>query len=459
MFRLYCMGGPDKQPSVPAKQAKQKVVQIITITKVRSIWGLPQAVLDQIMALVQAVVNALLGQPAVTLNAVMTLTDVLLEVSVEIKGIEKNFTISLMDALEAYQSALAKGVSPVDALLGTITDVAAKEGIPIGPETMASIMGQRGANMLNRAAAPQGTTGQTQQGLEDMFSGLSSPAATVDFAQVSTPVPTQVAGPTQVKTQAINVGLRSLARNKIPWHATMAIGAAVLSMRGQAKPVDLFPVSLSPEAAKDLQDPDFRYEGYALSGLAITEFQASTAQPGAVEISALLTFSDAIGRRVSTMLAVRYGFSGRNVKILKASVLPVAPSKPLAKIFIVPAKDVPSNFLQLDEREMLTHVAAKAVRRSGNIQKTKKDYYVFAYYLDRLPADAEVQLRVSEAKDGIRGDPGNSVGLYYQGRRVAVQRATFALNGKHELFFKALYQPASEGRPSPQLAEVVSTHI
>ncbi|MEE1555912.1 MAG: hypothetical protein V1262_08325, partial [Alphaproteobacteria bacterium] len=172
------MGGPDKQPSVPAKQAKQKVVQIITITKVRSIWGLPQAVLDQIMALVQAVVNALLGQPAVTLNAVMTLTDVLLEVSVEIKGIEKNFTISLMDALEAYQSALAKGVSPVDALLGTITDVAAKEGIPIGPETMASIMGQRGANMLNRAAAPQGTTGQTQQGLEDMFSGLSSPAAT-----------------------------------------------------------------------------------------------------------------------------------------------------------------------------------------------------------------------------------------------------------------------------------------
>ncbi len=159
------------------------------------------------------------------------------------------------------------------------------------------------------------------------------------------------------------------------------------------------------------------------------------------------------------MLAVRYGFSGRNVKILKASVLPVAPSKPLAKIFIVPAKDVPSNFLQLDEREMLTHVAAKAVRRSGNIQKTKKDYYVFAYYLDRLPADAEVQLRVSEAKDGIRGDPGNSVGLYYQGRRVAVQRATFALNGKHELFFKALYQPASEGQPSPQLAEVVSTHI
>jgi hypothetical protein len=451
-------GGPDKQPSVPARQVNQKAVQIITITKTRAIWGLTPAVINQIVALVQSLVNALLGQPGVTLNAVMTLNDVLLEVGVEINGIAKNFTISLKDALEAYQNALAKGAVPVDALLGTITDVAVREGIPIGQETMATIMEQRGADMLNRAAAPQGTVGQPRQGLENLFSGLPSPVP-VASAQAPPPAPTQVAGPTQVKTQAINVGLRSLARKRIPWHATMAIGAAVLSMRGQAKPVDLFPVSLSPEAAKDLREPNFRYDGYTLSGLAITGFQASEAQPGAIDMSALLTFSDAMGRRATTMLGVRYGFSGRNVKILKASVLPVAPSRPQAKIFIVPAKDVPSNFLRLDEREMLTHVAAKAVRRSGKIQKTPEDYYVFAYFVDRLPADAEVQLRVSETKDGIRGFPGNSVGLYYQGRRVAVQRATFALNAKQELFFKALYQPASKGRPSPQLAEVISTHI
>ena len=92
-------GGPDKQPSVPARQVNQKAVQIITITKTRAIWGLTPAVINQIVALVQSLVNALLGQPGVTLNAVMSLNDVLLEVGVEINGIAKNFTISLKDAL------------------------------------------------------------------------------------------------------------------------------------------------------------------------------------------------------------------------------------------------------------------------------------------------------------------------------------------------------------------------
>lgn len=259
--------------------------------------------------------------------------------------------------------------------------------------------------------------------------------------------------------------LRTLAIDQLPWHVPMVVGASVLGMRGNDRPADIWPVVIAPPAAAGLRDPEFLYSGFSLADVAVIDTRMSERLPGGIALRALLTFVDGAGRRARTLLGVHYTISERDVEIAEANVLPVAPARPEARLFIVPAEAFPGPVLDTvsDPLELLRQVSAKAVTgpAAGRVTRAPGDYTVFAFFLDRLPPDAEVQLRVSDVEDGIGGDPGNSVGLYYQGWRVAVLRARFAIDAGLELFLKAVYRPGS-GVPAedrkPRLAGVLSSH-
>lgn len=254
--------------------------------------------------------------------------------------------------------------------------------------------------------------------------------------------------------------------DELPLDLSLVIGASVLRMRGVDDPETTWPIIFSSPAGAGLQEPDFDYDGFTLVGVALTDWDLLAAAPPTLTLNALLIFGDPAGRRATMSLIADYGFTEENMVIGSASALTLAPPDPEVRLFIVPAEDVPDDVLDVEagELELLHHVAAHAVGVSGSAQPptTARDYYVFAFIVDRLPPDAQVQLRVSDTPEGIDGEAGNAVDVDFHGWRVAVLRGTFTLNSGPELFIKAVYTPGGDTPPeqrSPRLAAVFSSHL
>ena len=268
------------------------------------------------------------------------------------------------------------------------------------------------------------------------------------------------------QTVALENEVRVVTSDELPWDATMVVAASVLTMRGRDRSENLKRVVLAPAAKVALSDPAFRYQDFSLTGFALTEYRVSTVFADAVAMSAILTFVDTGGRRAATSLVTDYvaATPGLEIKAAKVAILP--PPNPEVRLFIVPARDVPDSLFaaNVGQLDLLRHVAAKALTHEAakRLPKSPENLYVFAFFQDRLPPDAEVQLRVSETPEGIGGDPNLSATVDFDGWRVATMRAKFALNSGTEFFIKAIYRPGSPlpaAERTPRLVGSLSSHL
>ncbi len=255
-----------------------------------------------------------------------------------------------------------------------------------------------------------------------------------------------------------------LSVDELPAELSLVISASVLSMRGEDDPEAIWPVDISSEAAAGLKDPGFAYEDFRLVGAGLRDWGVASQDPLLYNMSVLLVFADQIGRRATVMLVADYGFSEKNLEIKNAAALTMAPPNPESRIFVVPAKDFPASLLDAGSGAvaLFRNVAERAIGvGGGSAPSTPEDYYVFAFVLDRLPADSQFRLQVSDQSTGLDGGAGNSVTTDFSGWRVAVLRGEFSLGSGPELFFKTVYTPGareSEGAPKARLAGVFSSH-
>ena len=254
--------------------------------------------------------------------------------------------------------------------------------------------------------------------------------------------------------------LRTAGVDDLPYHVSMIVGASVLAMRGRDTPEAVWPVWIASEARAALQEPEFRYQGFALAATGLAEFDGPTTDPETASLSAVLDFVDDAGRRASAALLVEYGFTSERLEIREAEVVALAPARPEVRLFMVPADAFPGSALQSKGNglELLRAVVENA---SNEAWPLPREYYIFAFIADRLPPDAVLELRLSDAKEGIEGHPANTVQLDHQGWRTAVTRATFTRTASEEFFVKAIYRPGS-GTPReervPTLAAVSSSY-
>lgn len=251
-----------------------------------------------------------------------------------------------------------------------------------------------------------------------------------------------------------------LSGDEVPTELSLVISASVLSMRGEDDPETIWPVSISPEAAAGLKDPNFAFDGFTLLGTGLRSWDMVSDDPPLYTLSAVLVFADEVGRRATMSLVADYSISDQNLKIERAVALTMAPPSPETRIYVVAAKDIPGSLLErsADQLELFRTVADRAVHSAGG---APQDYYVFAFVIDRVSPDSQFQLMVSDQAAGLSGASGNAVTTDFSGWRVGVLRGEFALGAGPELFFKTVYTPGAreaDGGGKARLAGVFSSH-
>ena len=243
------------------------------------------------------------------------------------------------------------------------------------------------------------------------------------------------------------------------------IGASVLRMRGVEDSDQTFPVVFD-SASTDLAEPEFRYDGFVLSAIAVTDYRESVEPPETVSLEVVLSFVDIVGRRATVSLFVDYGFSDSTLNVSEAVAVPLGPDIPEVRMFVVPVDAMPPDAFRSDttQFELLRLAAANDVagRQGESLGSVPQEYYLLGFVVDRLWPDAIVELRVSDDPEGLVGAEANSLELDFQGWRVAVLRTVLALNTGDETFVKTIYQPGSDNPPAeraPRLAGVFSSHV
>ncbi len=251
------------------------------------------------------------------------------------------------------------------------------------------------------------------------------------------------------------------AVERLPWEMAAVLGAAVLEMRKLEKAGPTWPVIIDESAARALKEPVFRYQGFDLSAIAVTRYQR--AMSGAFDLSAILTFLDGGGRRASVSAVLSFLITEETIQIVTAELAFLAPPEIRVRVAIVPTESAPE--LAPEIKPDVDPVAAmiQSVENEVTPQtegSVPQSFDILAFFLDRMPPDAEVQIRLGEQPDGATGYAAGST-LDFDGWRVVRLRGAFALNGPTEFFIKAVYQP---GGPvpgfdrDPQVLQVVSSH-
>lgn len=129
---------------------------------------------------------------------------------------------------------------------------------------------------------------------------------------------------------------------------------------------------------------------------------------------------------------------------------PECPARPRVALFFVPANKVPRD---IAKAHPYTTVLEFVIKNAVDVQGTKKtdrtvkDYYVFAFFMERLALDAKVGLLISDRPDGLSGHWKGITRFQQDGWHVALLAGRFILfdNGEEpDLFVKAVFTPGKE---------------
>jgi hypothetical protein len=239
----------------------------------------------------------------------------------------------------------------------------------------------------------------------------------------------------------------------LPWEISAVIGAVVLEMRKFEEAGPVWPVAIDDGAAQALKEPDFRYQEFDLSAVAVTWYQQAFS--GALDLGAILTFVNGDGRRGIVSAALSFIITGEGIQVTSADLALMAAPTIRVRIVIAPGGVYTNaNF----SGRLNAAVENEVTPRTA--ESFFQEFEVQAFFLDRMPPDARVEIRLGTDAAGTAGF-GVGTSADFDGWRVAHMNGAFALNGPSEFFIKALVQP---GGPVPGfdrvpvLAGVVSSH-
>jgi len=207
-------------------------------------------------------------------------------------------------------------------------------------------------------------------------------------------------------------------------------------------------ITLESPAVKIPHDQDIRTGDFHFSRFMISHNFHKGKEINRRTVGGILLFEDQYCRTISMAFDTEYSvMPWGDITMYQADIRPInAPAMPVCKLFFVPAGNISQSILKTrDFTALLDHVVNNAVP-VGNprtITRTKRNYYVFAFFMDRLDKDATVNLVVSNTVEGSSGTSKHAAAFQDQGWHVTYTKAAFAFDGNRETFFKAVYTPGS----------------
>jgi len=239
--------------------------------------------------------------------------------------------------------------------------------------------------------------------------------------------------------------------------------ARVLGMllEGVTDPTLTAPVRLATDDAAPPPNPAIRNGGFQLAASVISDYKKTGADQSRRTASGELLHQDRIGRHISTQFTVSYRLVPDGSMVVTSSLVgEIYAPIPKISIYIVHADKVSDALLDPPRAaKLLEYVASHSVPRHQyrKIDRVAKNYYVFAFFMDRMAEDVKIDLLISDEAVGLSGEGRNTRTFQEQGWHVAYTPARLALDGMPEVFFKVLYTPGRNANPNQRKQTVGST--
>ena len=224
-------------------------------------------------------------------------------------------------------------------------------------------------------------------------------------------------------------------------------------------------VIFSRQAKRDFPVPKISLRQFRLAASEVTGLKNFSGPPEEVEVEGNLVFSDGVGRRAFMGYRATYMLSGKDLLVTEALAVPLTPPKPAVDLFFVPAEAIRRETLAAFDvnTDAIEYIASKSVQlKSGKIPKGRRDYYVAAVFLDRLPPGGKVGIEVGAAASGPFRAPPKTIAYNHAGWRIVMIRGAFEINGPKEAFFKIVRTPMSANAQvseAPVTVALYSTRI
>ncbi len=264
----------------------------------------------------------------------------------------------------------------------------------------------------------------------------------------------------------------NLDTDETPPELVMVISAIVLEMSGRPQPKGDWPeIIFSPGITQKLLEPQFRYAGFELLQTIVDEYLTPDKNNGFARLKGLLHFVDAANRRTIVALETEYKLTSKNIIIKKAKIRPIYPFRPELAFFIVSAEKLTKTDIDSFSNNALTlgFILNNCVPagKPGQIPKGIQDYYVFAFYLDRLGPNDQTELRLSRTPDGLAGEKllfrgpygivktgFNGMHIDHSGWYVDIARCRISLTGE-KLYIKAIFKSGKKQNNTLELGKPV----
>lgn len=250
-------------------------------------------------------------------------------------------------------------------------------------------------------------------------------------------VPTTSA-PGQAVPETVPLGM-----DEIPPDALEVIGAYVARMRG-VPAGKIEQVRFAPALANAIEQSNFHFGGFQLAAVRLFLYENDTADPYKIQLGALLTFMDPIGRRTAMAMYAVYGVSNGRLQVTHGAVEGIFPDRPQVELYLLRSADMP-NPIPVNNAEFYRMVLAKALSPEQRARSfgRPQPYTLVAFAMDRLEPKAKLQLRVSDDPKGVKGYAGGVQEYNFAGWHVSVMNGIFTLDRRQPMFAKVVYTPGS----------------
>jgi len=243
--------------------------------------------------------------------------------------------------------------------------------------------------------------------------------------------------------------LEELVIEGITPDALAVTGAVAQLLRGRSEPAAVAPVVVSGALAEPVTGHSFLYDPFDIAAVSIGNYGPVAGGGGKINLTGMLHYNDAWGRRATASFGADYAVAGQALVVENLDARPLHLPLPEVELFFVPAAQAPVDVVRalprtFDPFYAFAHEYAVAFDPPWGVPSAPAEYYILAFFMERISPDARVEMVIGGGDDSLDGDASGEMLFDDLGFPVLAARVRLTLNTEPETLIKIIHTPGSD---------------
>jgi len=248
---------------------------------------------------------------------------------------------------------------------------------------------------------------------------------------------------------------KDLVKEVIKKDALMVAQVIGWALEGMTEPDITAPVLFETAGAAPPQDLMIRNNNFSLKRIVITGYDIPKDAKEQRFITGLVLHRDALGRNISTVFWTNYTLVSNGEMVIHQTVVRKIDSLyPEVSLYFLPMEKFPHRLIKANNyTDLLKYVVDNSVSFDNHVKidRLKRKYYAFAFFMERLAEDAKVGLLVGDR--AVKR--GKAIVVGKDGWYAVYVPVRFAIDCDREVLFKAVYTPGGDTSPDQRTQRIV----